>query len=175
MFGSAKVVTRPSWARRSSVPKRASAPKNPLPMLMDNEFFTAVPTMSGAAPAVGFAVVNKKWLLGPLPSFDQLIPSCFKTVRCTSAMRTRRLTLPSSSTTGGPVGRMLAGPPVSCGGVAVGDAMAEDLSTSAALTATHSINPDAVAATVRRLRITIPCRQLAVQKSHPLLYCRAIL
>src|SRR5216683_1285860 len=84
--------------------------------------------------------------------------------------------LPISSTTGGPVGRMLVGAPlVSCGGVAVGDAVAEGFSTSAALTATHSINPDAAAATVRRLRITIPYRQLAVQKNHPLLHCRAIL
>ncbi len=44
------------------------------------------------------------------------------------------------------------------GGVAVGGAVAEDVWASAALTATHSINPDAAAARVRRLRITIPYR-----------------
>src|SRR6266852_3889626 len=59
--------------------------------------------------------------------------------------------LPSSSTTGGPVGRMLAGAPLMTGGDD-----AEGLSTSAALTATHSINPEAAAATVRRLRIYDP-------------------
>src|SRR5712691_4666977 len=90
--------------------------------------------------------------------------------------RRNSVPLPSSSTTGGPVGRILAAALLmSCGGcVAPDDAGAEFLSTSAALTATHSINPEAVAATVRSLRITIPCRQLAVQKNHPLLHCRAI-
>src|SRR5438046_2104358 len=71
--------------------------------------------------------------------------------------RWNRVPLPSSSTTGGPVGRILAGAsPMSARDVAVGDAVAEGLSTSAALAATHSINPEAAAATVRRLRIYDP-------------------
>src|SRR5216683_7638544 len=64
--------------------------------------------------------------------------------------------LPSSSTTGGPVGRMLTGAPLMTGGVCVAPDDAEGLSTSAALAATHSINPEAAAATVRRLRIYDP-------------------
>src|SRR5579863_3548418 len=66
--------------------------------------------------------------------------------------------LPTSSTIGGPVGRMLVG--TTCvaggGGVAVGAAAEEDGSTSAALTATHSISAEAAAVMARRLRITIP-------------------
>src|SRR5437660_5442666 len=67
--------------------------------------------------------------------------------------------LPSSSTIGGPVGRILAGTPIS-GGVAASAALAEGVPTSAALTVRHSINPDAAAAKVRSLRITIPCLAL---------------
>src|SRR5437764_7347876 len=64
--------------------------------------------------------------------------------------------LPMSSRIGGPVGRMLAGTPISGSGAEAGPAPAEGVSTSAALTVTHSINPDAAAAKVRSLRIYDP-------------------
>src|SRR5579863_5452305 len=71
--------------------------------------------------------------------------------------RRNSVPLPISSTTGGPVGRISAGAMLIGGvcGVAVGEAVAEGASTSAAWAAVHRINPDAATARARSLRITI--------------------